>query len=98
MNGFVPTSNVPVKTILMAIELTPEELRLFSSGDQLIFTRVYHAFEDQLYFYIIRLVKNEVDAHSLMIDVMCHLWLYRSSILSNEHIYNYLYLTATHKS
>lgn len=82
----------------MAKDLTPEELVLFRSGDETIFTRVYNAYEEEIYYFIYRKVKSAPDAHSLTAEVMFYLWRSHAHIESNGHINNYLYKAARDKS
>jgi RNA polymerase sigma-70 factor (ECF subfamily) len=77
--------------------LSDRETIDFRNGDEYILQRLFDAYYQQLYLYCYKILKNRLDAEDVVAEVMVKLWSQRKSIKNDNHIYNFLHMTARNK-
>jgi len=71
-----------------------ELLKLVASDNEDAFEKLFNAWRDKLYFYILRITDSSEDAEDVVQEVFVKLWLIRKSLHDVEHFGSYLYRMA----
>lgn len=67
-------------------------------GDQTAFTTVHQLYKTQLSFYIKKRIKEWHDIEDIISDTFLSLWQSRQKMRSEDHVRNFLFLTARNKA
>ena len=73
-------------------------IRKLISGDVKSFEKIYNRYEKRLYYYILKLTKEELIAEELLQDVFLKIWDNRKTINPDLNFQAYIYKIANNKS
>lgn len=82
----------------MVLTLDLIDLDKFKNGDKAVLEKVLAAIQKRLYTAAARVISDPDDAEDVVADTIEELWNYRANIDSAQHIVNYAYKVARHKT
>lgn len=73
-------------------------LRRVTSGDEAAFTRLFHAYRDKLYYFVLKITGSDGAAEDVLQDVFVKLWVNREKLGRIEQFTPYLYRMAQNQA